>query len=127
DNDNSRFQTSPGLTADDAPKLALKWAFGFPNGNSAYRQPTVAGGRVFVGADTGFLYSLDAATGCVYWSFRAAAGIRTAPAIGPGKAAGRFLAYFGDGKGTIYAVDALNGQPVGRDRVDTHPVARVTG
>ena len=127
DNGNSRFQTSPGLTAADAPKLALKWAFGFPNGNSAYGQPTVAGGRVFVGADTGFLYSLDAATGCVYWSFRAAAGIRTAPAIGPGKGARQFLAYFGDVKGTIYAVDALNGQPVWRDRVDTHPVARVTG
>ena len=36
DSGNSRFQTSPGLTAADTPKLALKWAFGFPNGNSAY-------------------------------------------------------------------------------------------
>ena len=33
-----------------APKLALKWAFGFPSGNSAYGQPSVVGGRVFVGA-----------------------------------------------------------------------------
>jgi len=49
DNGNSRFQTSPGLTAADTPKLALKWAFGFPNGNSAYGQPTVTGGRVFAG------------------------------------------------------------------------------
>ena len=56
---NSRFQTSPGLTAADTPRLALKWAFGFPNGNSAYGQPTVVGGRVFVGADTGFVYSLE--------------------------------------------------------------------
>src|SRR6185503_14138105 len=102
DSANSRYQTSPGLTADDAPKLALKWAFGFPSGNSAYGQPTVAGGRVFVGADTGFLYALDAATGCIYWSFKANAGIRTAPAIGPstslraGPGAKGFLAYFGD-------------------------------
>src|SRR5439155_9111688 len=45
DGDNSRYQTSPGLSAADAPKLALKWAFGFPMGNSAYGQPAVVGGR----------------------------------------------------------------------------------
>ena len=93
------FRPSPGLTAADAPKLTLKWAFGFPNGNSAYGQPTVAGGRVFVGADTGFVYALDAATGCIHWSFRADAGVRTAVSIGKGNAAHRYLAYFGDVKG----------------------------
>jgi polyvinyl alcohol dehydrogenase (cytochrome) len=127
DASNSRYQTSPGLTAADAPKLALKWAFGFPNGNSAYGQPTVAGGRVFVGADTGFVYALDAASGCIYWSHRASAGVRVAPAIGPGRGANRFLAYFGDVKGTIYAVDAESGSLVWKDRIDPHPVARVTG
>jgi polyvinyl alcohol dehydrogenase (cytochrome) len=127
DNSNSRFQTFPGLTPADVPRLALKWAFGFPNGNSAYGQPSVAGGRVFVGADTGFVYALDAASGCVYWSFRANAGVRTAVTIGPGKGANRFLAYFGDVKGNVYAVDAESGGQVWRDRVDPHPVARVTG
>jgi polyvinyl alcohol dehydrogenase (cytochrome) len=127
DSASSRFQTSPGLTAVDAPKLALKWAFGFPNGNSAYGQPAVVGGRVFVGADTGFVYALDASTGCIYWSFRANAGVRTAISIGPGNAAHRFLAYFGDVKGNVYAVDAQTGVQVWRERTDTHPVARVTG
>ena len=127
DNGNSRFQTSPGLTAADTPKLALKWAFGFPNGNSAYGQPTVTGGRVFAGADTGFVYALDAASGCVYWSFRANAGVRTAISIGPGNRTNRYLAYFGDVKGNVYAVDADRGTEVWKDRVDTHPVARVTG
>ena len=127
DRGNSRFQTSPGLTASDVPTLALKWAFGFPNGNSAYGQPAVVGGRVFVGADTGFVYALDAATGCVQWSFRANAGVRTAISIGPGAAANRFLAYFGDVKGNVYAVNAETGGVVWRDRIDTHPIARVTG
>jgi polyvinyl alcohol dehydrogenase (cytochrome) len=127
DSSNSRFQTSPGLTAADAPKLALKWAFGFPFGNSAYGQPTVTGGRVFVGADTGFVYALDAATGCVHWSFRADAGVRTAISIGAGTRANRFLAYFGDVKGNVYAVDAESGTQVWKDRTDPHPVARVTG
>src|SRR5271169_2679604 len=42
---NSRFQPNPGLSADDVPKLKLKWAFGFPGDNSALAQPTVVGGR----------------------------------------------------------------------------------
>jgi polyvinyl alcohol dehydrogenase (cytochrome) len=127
DSGNSRFQTSPGLTAADTPKLTLKWAFGFPNGNSAYGQPTVVGGRVFVGADTGFVYSLDASTGCIHWSFRANAGVRTALSVGPGNRTHRFLAYFGDVKGNVYAVDAQTGAQVWKARADTHPIARVTG
>ena len=127
DAQNSRFHPSPGLTAADAPQLTLKWAFGFPAGNSAYGQPVVVGGRVFVGADTGFVYSLAAVSGCVYWSFRAAAGVRTAISIGEGNRAHRSLAYFGDVKGNVYAVDAETGGLVWKERVDAHPLARVTG
>jgi polyvinyl alcohol dehydrogenase (cytochrome) len=52
---NSRFQSAAaaGLTPDQTPKLKLKWAFGFPNASSMYGQPSIAGGRVYVGADTG--------------------------------------------------------------------------
>ena len=132
DSGNTRFQQTPGLSATDVPKLKLKWAFGFPMGNSAYGQPSLSGGRVFVGADTGFVYSLDAATGCIYWSFRASAGVRTAVSIGPaqggsGKGRGKYLAYFGDVKGNVYAVDAASGVQAWKDRIDTHPIARVTG
>ena len=124
---NTRFQQTPGLSAADVPKLKLKWAFGFPMGNSAYGQPSLAGGRVFVGADTGFVYSLDAATGCIHWSFRASAGVRTAVSIGLGSGKGKYLAYFGDVKGNIYAVDAGTGVQAWKDRIDNHPIARVTG
>jgi polyvinyl alcohol dehydrogenase (cytochrome) len=127
DGGNTRFQRTPGLTAADAPNLKLKWAFGFPYGNSAYGQPSIVGGRVFVGADTGFVYSLDAKSGCVHWSFRAGAGVRTAPTVGPGSGANRFLVYFGDIKGNVYAVNAETGAQVWKERIDTHPVARVTG
>ncbi len=125
---NSRFQSAAGLTAEQVPHLKLKWAFGFPEGNSAYGQPTVVGGRVYIGADTGYVYSLDAATGCVYWSFNAYAGVRTAITIGPDTArSGGYLAYFGDVKGDVYAVDASTGKQVWMKRADTHPIARVTG
>src|SRR5262245_12446462 len=54
---NSRFQPARAAALDAAkvPKLKLKWAFGFPNGTSVYGQPTVVGGRVFIGTDTGYL------------------------------------------------------------------------
>ena len=52
---NSRFQTSPGLAVSDTPKLALKWAFGFPGANRAFAQPTVVGGMVFVKSGYSFV------------------------------------------------------------------------
>ena len=33
-------------------------------------------GDVFFGTDTGYVYALDAKSGCVYWSFMAKAGVR---------------------------------------------------
>jgi polyvinyl alcohol dehydrogenase (cytochrome) len=128
DSSNSRFQPAAGISAEQVPTLKLKWAFGFPMGNSAYGQPTVVGGRVFVGADTGFVYSLDTASGCVHWSFRAKAGVRTAITIGRGNAStAPYLAYFGDIKGTVYAVNTETGAEVWSQRADRHPVARITG
>jgi outer membrane protein assembly factor BamB/cytochrome c553 len=83
DANNTRFQPSPGLTAADVPSLTLKWAFGFPGGAQAYGQPTVVGGRVFVGSDVGRVYSLQARTGCTNWAIQVDAGVRTAITIGP--------------------------------------------
>ena len=70
---NSRFQDAKGagLTAEQVPQLKLKWAFGYPTGLSAFGQPTIVSGRVFVGTDIGYVYSLDANTGCVYWLYQA--------------------------------------------------------
>ena len=111
------------------PKLTLKWAFGFPNGTSAYAQPAVAGGRLFVGSDNGFVYSLDAATGCVYWSFEAKAGVRTAISLGAIKSGtgNRYAAYFGDLKANVYAIDAETGALIWTQKADPHPLARITG
>ena len=127
DEGNSRFQpaAAAGLTAGSVPKLKLKWAFGFPNGSSAYAQPTIAGGRVFVGSDNGFVYSLDAASGCVYWSFQAQGGVRTAISIG--KSSSRYAVYFGDVKANVYAVDAENGALLWTRSAESHPLARITG
>src|SRR4029077_366625 len=110
---NHRFQSgaAAGLTATTVAGLKLKWAFGFPGGTSAFGQPAVVAGRVFVGSDIGYVYSLDAATGCVYWSFRAGAGVRNAMTVGPIKREGaiRYAVFFGDLKASAYAIDAQDG------------------
>ena len=130
DKANTRFQpaAAAGMTAATVPNLTLKWAFGFPEGRQAFGQPTVVGGRIFVGSDNGFVYSLDAATGCVYWSFQAKAGVRTAITIAPIKAgAARFAVFFGDLRANVYAIDAENASLIWTKNADAHPVARITG
>ena len=126
---NTRFQPAQqaGLTADQVPKLSLKWAFGFPDATSAWSQPTVAGGRLFVGSQNGTVYSLDAKTGCIYWTFTAKSGVRTAPAFGRRSDADGYAVYFGDTGANVYALDAATGGVLWSRAMDIHPHARITG
>jgi len=123
---NSHFQPKPGLAAGDIPKLRLKWAFGFPKEPMAWAQPAIAGGRLFIGSVAGTVYSLDAASGCIYWTYAAGAGVRTAISVGK-LASGKWAAYFGDIKANAHAVDAETGAPLWKVKIDEHPVARITG
>ncbi len=125
--DNSRYQETPRLSVADIPRLKLKWAFGFPGDSRAFAQPVVVGGRVFVGSAGGMVYSLDASRGCVYWSFKADSGVRTAIGIAQSRAGGRNVAYFGDLQANAYAVDAETGAPIWKLKMDEHPSARITG
>lgn len=128
---NARFQPAKaaGLTANQVPQLKLKWAFGFPGVDQTNGQPTIAAGRVFIGVDTGAVYSLDAATGCVYWSFQADASVRTAISIGPvkGHGAAKEGISFGDVRANEYMLDAATGKLLWKVKVEDHPVARITG
>ena len=128
---SNRFQSAQaaGLNAGQVPQLKLKWAFGFPGGVSAWGQPAIVSGRVFVGADIGWVYSLDASTGCVYWGFRTKAGMRNAISFGPIKGHGstKYALYFGDLKANAYAVDAQNGELLWTTRADDHFTSRGTG
>jgi polyvinyl alcohol dehydrogenase (cytochrome) len=128
DSSNTRFETekAAGLTAAQVPKLKVKWAFGFPGVKSVLGQPSVAGGRIFLGVDTGVVYSLDAATGCVYWTYQAAAGVRTAITVARLNRARNF-AFFGDMKASAYAVDADTGELIWKVHIEDHPTARITG
>ncbi len=107
---NARFQSAKGagLTAAQVPNLKLKWAFGFPGAEEVYGQPTVA---------------------CVYWSYQADAGVRTAISVGPvkGKGAAKYGVYFGDIRANAYMLDASTGKEIWKVKVEDHPVAKITG
>ena len=129
---NTHFQPAAqaGLTADQVPRLRLEWAFGFPDTTSAWAQPTIAGGRLFVGSQNGTVYSLDAATGCVAWTFTAESGVRAAISIGARTRSGRqpaYAAYVADQQGFVYALDAATGRVLWKRKVDDHPLVRLTG
>ena len=127
---NSRYQPGEmaGLTRDDLSRLTVKWAFGSPGSMMARSQVAVSGDRVFLGSYSGVVYSLDAATGCIIWTFEAEGAVRTSINIarlgGPGL--DRTAAFFGDLRGNVYAVDALTGKELWRTEVDAHPWAMLT-
>jgi polyvinyl alcohol dehydrogenase (cytochrome) len=131
DRENSRFQPKPGLEAEDLPKLKLKWAFGY-HGSSVYGQPTIADGRVYVTSVTGRIYSLDAETGCTYWTYDAAGPSRTAISVdyifaSPTSKTLIPTVVFGDDTATVYALNAVTGKLRWKQRMDTHPSARISG
>ena len=124
---NTRLQSAANaqLTAAQLPQLELRWAFGFPDATSAWAQPTVIGGRVFVGSQNGTVFALDAKSGCIHWFFSADGGVRTAVSVGA--RAGRAAVYFGDTNAQAYSLDATSGRLLWKTKVDTHPLARITG
>ena len=130
DIENTRYQRTEaaGITKADVPKLKLKWAFGFPLGISAYSPPAIASGRVFVGTDIGWVYSLDAKTGCYYWGYETGVTVRPAISIGPvtGQGNTKYAVFFGDAKANVYALDAQNGKLLWKRKVDEFFLARIT-
>lgn len=146
DIDNSRYQPEPALRASDVEKLKLKWAYGY-QGGAGLGQPTIVDGRVFTTSSAGRVYSIDAKSGCTYWSFDAPVGSRTAISIaelGQSKRAAipkklkRSLAHldvikapaavlFGDDTGAVYALDAQRGTLLWKTQVESHPSARISG
>jgi PQQ-like domain len=105
-----RFQPADmaRLAPSDVGRLKLKWAFGFPGATRSVAQPTIFGGRVFVGSQNGKVYSLDAKSGCTYWQFDAGKPVRSAVVIGP--RGDGWAAYFGDFGANVRAIDALTGK-----------------
>ncbi len=128
--DNSRFIPADvaGLAARDIPRLRLRWAFAHPNATRARGQPTIAWGAVYAGSQDGRVRAFDLGSGCVRWSFRASAEVRTGLVVGEAADAGRDASlFFGDLIGNVYALDAHDGTLRWRVHVDDHPHVTLTG
>ncbi len=127
--ENARFipDGAARLAAADVPRLELKWAFAFPNAQRARSQPTLAFGGVFVGSQNGTVYALDRESGCVRWSYRASAEVRTPIIIASSAEGGHApLAFFGDLLARVYALEATTGRLVWSTKADDHPNATIT-
>jgi len=114
-----------GLTAADVPSLRLRWAFALPEAAQVRTKPTVVGDLLLVGGPYGEVLALEAASGCVRWSFAADAGVRGAILVG--QEAGRDLAWFVDFRTNAYALDVATGELLWKTRVGWHPESSATG
>jgi len=147
DLENTRYQPEPALRAADSAKLRLKWSYGY-DGTRENGQPSVVDGRVFVASASGRVFSLDARSGCTYWTYDAAAGSHAAIVVGELGAPKMLFGlkklkltknahieidkppsavFFGDDAGTVYALDARSGHLLWKTRADEHPLARISG
>jgi len=124
---NTRYQPAEaaGLTIDQVRRLKLKWAFGFEGDVTAFAQPTVVDGQVFVGSAGGLVHALRAETGCLQWVFQARGPVRAAILAVPiGR---RHTLLFGDQTGWFYWLEAETGRLRWEKKVEEHDTARLTG
>ena len=130
DHRNARAALDAGITAENLSRLRLKWVYGLPGEDQPRAQPAIADGRLFVGNKAGALYALDAKTGCTYWTFLPASGIRSAISVGPVElpdgSSGHGV-FFIDLRGHAYAVNADTGEQLWMTTIEDHPGVRGTG
>ncbi len=129
---NNRYvsDAAANLSRDDVENLELKWSVAFPNALRARSEPGIAGGSLFVGSQDGTVFALNAQTGCLRWTFRASAEVRTSLVVSSwdaGDENAQPRLYFGDLLARAYAVDARTGDLVWSVKVDDHPNATITG
>ena len=104
----------PPLTA---PRIEPEWTF--MAGSPLWAGPTFAGGAVYVGAQDGTVYALDARTGTRRWTFRAGGPIRTRPTV----SGGSVVLQADDG--FLYCLAASTGELHWRVRVVDVPIERL--
>ena len=127
---NTRSAARSAITASTISRLKLKWAYGLPGEAQVRGQPAIFGGRLFVGSRAGALYSVDADSGCTYWTFLPRAGVRSASTVAQVKlpnGKNGYAVYFVDAMANVYAVNAEDGKLLWQQRVDSHSAVRGTG
>ncbi|MBB6093471.1 polyvinyl alcohol dehydrogenase (cytochrome) [Povalibacter uvarum] len=124
---NARFQSNPGLTAADVPRLKVKWVFNYPGSKNG--QATIVGDRLFVTSMSGAVYALNAKSGCVYWRHDAAAATRSSVNVVqlPAGAPAKHAIFFSDWTKAAVALDAQTGKQLWKTTIDDQPGVQMTG
>jgi polyvinyl alcohol dehydrogenase (cytochrome) len=126
---NSRFINSEnvGINEENVSKLTLKWVFAFPDATRARVQPTIAGNTLYTANQNGLVYALDRQTGCVQWTYQAEDEVRSSIVIGSDKKGMANRLYFSDFKANVYALDIQKKKLLWKHKMDSHPLATITG
>lgn len=129
DERNHRFINAEiaGINRDNVSQLELNWVFDFPGATRARSQPTIYDDVIYVGSQHGNVYAIDLNTGCVHWSFKADAEVRSAISIAPPVNGASLALYFGDVAGNVYSVGGADGALHWRAHLNDHPDATITG
>ena len=116
---------STAITPANVSSVRQAWSFAAPGptmpGQPAAgfdASPTVYGGRVYIGANTGVFYALNLTTGAVAWSKLLgyvpdltceARGITATATVAPDPVSSDATVYIASGDGYLFALDALDG------------------
>jgi outer membrane protein assembly factor BamB len=100
------FRANPqhtGVYNEKAKYPVQKERWRFKTGNVNRSTPAVAGGVVYFGSHTGYLYAVDAATGALKWKFETPGEISSSPAVAEGTV-------FVNNDAGFWAVEAATGK-----------------
>jgi polyvinyl alcohol dehydrogenase (cytochrome) len=124
DENSSRFQPNPGISAAEVPRLKLKWAFSMAGGG----QPIVIGDWLFVTNRGDKFYALDAKSGCVHWSVDDASSRTTPMVIRSSISPSGWATFIGVGKRVVRAFDAQSGKEIWHSEpLENHMASGITG
>jgi outer membrane protein assembly factor BamB len=131
---HNSISADTAITPANAGTLAQTWHWTPPAPNSGqpsaalYASPTVAGGRVFIGSNTGAFYALSESTGTRVWSRDlghtanltcSSRGITSTAAVAPDPSrGGASTVYVVSPKGALFALDAGTGVVVWKKQLN---------
>lgn len=100
--DNSNYKRPIYKMNKDYSFVVEKWVL--KTGHGIYSSPVIAGNRVFIGDDLGYLNCYDLKSGKKKWSFKSMNRVIGTPAVSNN------IVVFGSADKKIYGVNALNGK-----------------
>jgi polyvinyl alcohol dehydrogenase (cytochrome) len=130
---HTSLNASTAITPTNVGSLTEAWVFNSPAptmigqpGGGFTASPTVYGGRVYIGSNTGVFYALDEATGSIVWSrflgfvprlTCGARGISATATVALDPVTQSPTVYVSGGDGNLYALNASTGAEVWHSKI----------